>query len=899
MISKDSLRKKFNKEWEKHYKVKAITSKGYVRKQCKSCKKFFWTLDESREKCADSSCVGYEFIGKKGKNLDYVETWKKVEKYFKENGHTPIKRYPTVCRWRDDLYFTNASIIDFQPYVVTGEVKAPANPLIVPQASLRFGDLGNVGVTGRHYTSFIMIGQHAFNTPETKLFYWKDEALEHDYNFVTKHLGVDPEELVWQEEVWKGGGTFGPCIEYCVSGIELGNCVFMQYKDLGFGRQEELKTKVIDMGAGLERFAWFTQGTPTSYEVTFGPVIQKMKKDAGIYYDKKLFLEYAKLSGILDVDEQNVKEEREEIARKLGVDEKQLFDMLKPLQSLYATADHLKTILYTTTDGMLPGNSGGGYNLRMILRKVFGSEEEFAFNLDYSDIIRGHANYLKKLDPSLQEGVDSTIELVELEKKKFLETKQHANRKMKVIIDKAKKEKKEIKKEQLITLYESDGIPLEIMEEHAKKQGLEIEEMDNFYGMITQKNEIEMDKKKSNKKKKNVSKYKKTRMLFYEDHDAKEFKAKVIGKEKGWIILDKTAFYPEGGGQKPDKGMLNDLHVKDVQKEEGVILHKVDKPKRIKVGDKVKGMIDWERRLILRNQHTGAHILQAAAKKVLGNHVWQAGAEKDVEKAHLDITHFKKINDLQVKKIEKIANKFIQSNRPVTAKFYPRNEAEELFGFTLYQGGAVPGKEIRVINVEGIDAEACGGMHANRTGEIGFFKIIKREGIKDGVERIVYATGLSALKHVWEEEEIIRETAEIMNVPEVELDTSAKKIMRQWRDQRKLIDGMRKQLVESLSKDLIERKNDKIYKFFQELDNDSLMVLAQKILSERANTTVIFGSEDGGILIMNNNKGENAKKEFDKLAKILNCKGGGNEKIARGKTEKTDELKYYLEKRAD
>ena len=200
VADKEKLKELFQKDWEKHYKVKALTDKGFVRKKCKNCGNHFWTVDSSRELCADATCVSYEFIGRPTKRFGYVETWKEIEKYFTKRGHTSVSRFPTVCRWRDDLYFTNASIIDFQPYVVTGEVKPPANPLIIPQACVRSVDIGNVGVTGRHYTSFIMFGQHAFNTKETGLFYWKDECLNYDYDFVTSVLGAKKDEVVFQEE---------------------------------------------------------------------------------------------------------------------------------------------------------------------------------------------------------------------------------------------------------------------------------------------------------------------------------------------------------------------------------------------------------------------------------------------------------------------------------------------------------------------------------------------------------------------------------------------------------------------------------------------------------------------------------------------------------------------------
>ena len=211
-------------------------------------------------------------------NLDFsTSAMIKFSKIFNKLGYTPIPRYPVAARWREDTDFVQASIYDFQPYVVSGEVKPPANPLIIGQPCIRFNDIENVGITGQHYTSFIMIGQHAFNSKETGLFYWKDEALEHDFNYLTKVIGVKKEDLTFQEEIWAGGGSFGPSIEYTAHGLELGNCVFMQYKELENGKSEELKTKVIDMGAGLERLAWYSNGTPTSYDITFAKTLKKLK----------------------------------------------------------------------------------------------------------------------------------------------------------------------------------------------------------------------------------------------------------------------------------------------------------------------------------------------------------------------------------------------------------------------------------------------------------------------------------------------------------------------------------------------------------------------------------------------------------------------------------------------
>ncbi|MEM4158677.1 MAG: alanine--tRNA ligase-related protein, partial [Candidatus Anstonellaceae archaeon] len=230
MADKKELFELFQKEYQKHYELEVLKKYGFRRQKCKKCQKYFWAKAEM-DYCQDSSCVGYRFIGNPPtkESLSYIQTWKKIEKYFTENGHKKVKPYPTVARWRDDIYFNIASIGGFQPYVVSGEIEPPANPLIIPQPCIRFGDLSNVGVTGRHYTNFVMVGQHAFNTQKTGLFYWKEEAIEHDIKYL-KELGIDQEKITFKEDVWMGGGNFGPSMEYFCDGLELGNCVFMQYE---------------------------------------------------------------------------------------------------------------------------------------------------------------------------------------------------------------------------------------------------------------------------------------------------------------------------------------------------------------------------------------------------------------------------------------------------------------------------------------------------------------------------------------------------------------------------------------------------------------------------------------------------------------------------------------------
>jgi alanyl-tRNA synthetase len=893
MVSKEALRKKFASEWKKHYRVEFLVEKGFVRKQCKKCGRYFWTLDQERDICADSSCVGFGFIGKKTKGYSYVQTWKAIERYFEKNGHKSIARYPVVARWRDDLYFTNASIIDFQPYVVSGELEPIANPLVVPQPCLRFKDLQNVGVTGQHYTAFIMFGQHAFNSRKTGLFYWKNEALMHDYNYLTKVIGVSKEDLCFQEDVWAGGGTFGPSVEYCANGVELGNCVFMQFRETA-GGYEELKTKVIDMGAGLERLAWYTNGTPTSYDVVFKEVMKKMLKDSGITYDKKIFAEFAKLGGTLNVEDGMLKEKRAKILESIGLSEKEFEQAIRPLQALYACADHLKALLYAITDGMLPSNSGGGYNLRILARRLFAFNEEFDLRLDIPGIVELHARALKDLDETLLEGVQSTIDVIAEERKKNELLKQKAGQKIVALVEKAKKgEKPSI--DELIMLYESQGIAPELIEKEASKHGIEIEVPENFYYLIAKKNEREA----SEAQKVGLSReYPKTKELYYEDPLRKSFKARVLGIEANGIVLDKTAFYPTAGGQEHDTGTLNGVAVLSVEKHEGVILHRVAKPEKFKVGMQVNGEIDMERRKQLMRHHTATHLLNACCKRLLGKHIWQAGAHKDVDKAHLDVTHYKRITKEQIMELERMVNELILADIPVKTFFMPRNEAEQKYGFTLYQGGYVPGKVLRIVEIPGIDVEACGGTHVLKTSDIGFFKIIKREGVQDGVERLTFVCGLEALKHVQQKEKLLEEAASKLAVQPHELPKASERFFSEWKELRKKLERAGETIAKLAGKDLIASKEKVIKAYFEGLDTKQLIEIGNAVLAKRKDVTLILGSDSNLVVFCAERSGKNANEELQKILQALNGKGGGSQRMAVGKAE-SEKVRTYFEARSN
>jgi len=742
-LNKENLRKQFSRDWKKHYRVKVFREKGFERKVCKKCGKGFWTLDKARTTCADSSCQSYDFIGKPitRKKMDYTSTWKLFEKFFKKNGHQAIQRYPVIDRIRPDLFFTIASIQDFQRLDNGNMIFVyPANPLVVPQTCLRFSDIPSVGISGRHLTSFVMPGQHAFNHPKEG--YFKDRCMELNFNFLTTQMGIPEKELVYMEDVWAmpDFSAFGPSIETVSMGLELVNHVFMQFQKSGSGFRE-LGMKVIDTGWGHERLVWFSNGTETMYDCIFGPMLDRLKKESGVRPEPKLFMKYSRLAGVLDIDEiKDPTQAREKIAKEIGVSVKELKEQIEPMQAMYAIADHTRTLLFAVTDGGIPSNVGGGYNLRVLLRRVFSFMKEHGFQFDVVGAAEQHAKFLKPMFPELRDGIEPMAKIIDVERQRYESTLKSASG----IIAKMSKRGKRFDEATLVKLYESHGISPEMV-----KEVTNAEIPAGVYSKITQGHETR--EKEEENEKIDLSGLPDTKLLFYEDQSKRKFTAKVLKTIGDKVVLDKTAFYAESGGQESDHGYISAgkkrQRVYDVQKIGGVVLHYVEK-QAFKQGDTLTGELDWERREQLSKHHTAIHLINAAARKVLGRHIWQAGSGKSTEKAHLDITHYLPITAQERGKIEEIANDMVKKSLPITASWLPREEAEKKYGFRLYQGGAVPGKEIRVVEVNSVDVEACGGLHRSNTNEVGDLIVISTERIQDGVDRITIKAGGAAKRHL-------------------------------------------------------------------------------------------------------------------------------------------------------
>ncbi len=798
--AKKLFKKEASKNPEKYYAVRVLKEEGFKRARC-ACGTYFWSVSE-REGCGDPSCSGGFAFFKDNparKDLDYVGVWREFSKMFKAKGYTPIQRYPVSARWRDDTDFVQASIYDFQPWVVSGEVEPPANPLVVPQFCLRFNDIDNVGVTMSHHTGFVMIGQHAFKKAEE----WDQEKYFKDLlDWFVKGLGIPKEELVLHEDAWAGGGNLGPCMEFFCRGLELANQVYMLFEQSGEGFKD-IPLRVLDMGMGHERVAWFVKGEGTMYDAAFPPVVKALLERTGVGYDSFFIQAYLPYASFLNLDEvEDLEGAWKRVADELGIKVEELKERVEPLAALYSVAEHARSLLFALADGALPGNVKGGYNLRVIYRRAQSFIDKHGWDLELGEVCEWHADYLKPLFPELSEQLGNVKKILEAEKEKYLETRER-NEKLVVRVLK----KGSLNAEALLTLYDSHGVTPEEVKEKAEKLGVKVEVPENFYSLVSELHERKEQRTQTRKEAViDASKLPETKCLYYDSYDYVDFEGRALLVKDKYVVLDKTAFYPTSGGQEHDTGVLGGVRVVNVFKQGKVVVHELESKPGFKKGDLVAGRVDFERRLQLAQHHTATHIVGGVARKLLGSHVWQAGAAKTEEKSRLDITHYKNLSEQEAKWIEDEANKVVEENLPVYKSFMRRDLAERKYGFRIYQGGAVPGKVLRIVEIPGLDVQACGGTHLNFTSEAGSVKILRTVKVQDGVVRVEFVAGNAAKKILAEENALLLECSELLDCSEKELPARVEELFQNWKKAKK---ALRKGVKPG--KELLRLKADELY----------------------------------------------------------------------------------------
>lgn len=802
---------------DKELALRVFEEGGYSRHSCESCGKWFWSLDAGAKRCGDNPCVQYSFIGAPltKKKFDLRGVREAFLGFFEARGHTRVAPFPVIARWRTDIYLTTASIADFQPHVTSGAVPPPANPLTISQPCVRLTDLDSVGRSGRHLTAFEMMAHHAFNKSGEKEIYWKDKTVELCNEFLSGTFGIPKEAVTYKENPWFGGGNAGPALEVLAGGLEVATLVFMFLEEsdagtiaLGGANYREMPMRIVDTGYGLERFLWASAGSPNLYQALYPEVIDHLLAKADLGIDLKaphtveVLSAHARVAGMMSVDTHaKVRELRKEVASSLeaaGVKTsvEELERMMVPLETVYAVADHTRTIPLLLGDGIVPSNVKAGYLARLLLRKTLRALDQLGLRAEeaLAELIDMQTARLRR-ERDLPDRSSYITRVIALEGERYRQTVDKGRRMVKQFVDKEKATV--IPLDKLMELYNSQGVHPELVKEAAAAVGVAVEVPDAFMSMVAERYAGE---KREKKKARNFG-IPATRLAYYEEEGPvgkTEFEATVLWSERSVVALDQTFFFADSGGQPADHGTLEaggkTWKVVDVQKEGDVALHFLDSGE-IPKGTKVKGRIDPRRRMNHAISHTATHITLAAAIQVLGPHVWQTGTQKAEKEARIDITHFERLSPADVDAVERRANEIVLANLPVEAAFMPREEAEGKFGIRIFQGGVPEGRMIRIVSIEDTDWECCGGTHLKRTGAVGAIRIKRSERIADGVERLTYCGGLAAVEEGQRLRKIVEDSAAVFGVAPEDLPKTSTRFFEEWKERGKDAERLRGELA--------------------------------------------------------------------------------------------------------
>jgi alanyl-tRNA synthetase len=907
------------------YRLDYFEEHGFQRKECSECGDHFWTLDPDQETCGEPPCDEYSFIDEPGFEEDFEldEMREAFLSFFEDRDHTRIDPYPVAAnRWRDDVLLTQASIYDFQPLVTSGTTPPPANPLCISQPCIRMQDIDNVGKTGRHTMAFEMMAHHAFNAKEgvgdeyayEGEVYWKEETVEYCMDLF-EELGADPADVTLIEDPWVGGGNAGPAFEVIYKGAELATLVFMQFEQDPDGEYEmkdgntysEMDTYIVDTGYGLERWAWVSQGTPTVYEAVYPEMIEFLRDNAGIEYtddEEAIVNDAARLSGNLDIDDvDDVEAARGDIADELGVDVARLRELVEPLETIYAIADHSRTLAYMLGDGIVPSNVGSGYLARMVLRRTKRLVDTVGVDAPMDELVDMQAERLGYSNR------DTIRDMVRTEVEKYRETLDRGGRKVRQLAEEYAETNDPIPVEELIELYDSHGIQPDMVEEIAGERGVDVETPDDFYALVADRHGGEDGGQKAGEDTPHgdrLAELPETDKLYYDDQQRTDFEAMVLevfDREDGDydVVLDQTMFYPEGGGQPPDHGTLSTddvtAEVVDTQIYDGVIVHTADDdPGK---GEFIRGQVDATRRSRLMRHHTATHVVIHSARQVLGEHIRQAGAQKGTESSRIDIRHYESISREQIKEIEHRANDLVMDNVPVSQEWPDRHEAEEEYGFDLYQGGIPPGEQIRIVQVDE-DVQACGGTHVARTGDVGTIKILGTERVQDGVIRITFAAGDAAIQATQDTEDALREAAEVLDVSPQEVPETAERFFEEWKARGKEIEDLKEQLAEARAGGGADAEEVEIAgttAVIQRIDADMDELRAQANAVVEQGQIAVLGSGANGatfVVAVPDDVEVNAGQVVGELAQRVGGGGGGPPDFAQGGGPDADALEDAL-----
>lgn len=853
------------------------------------------------------------------KNLKASEIRQKYLDFFVEKGHMIEPSAPLVPIDDDSLLWINSGVATLKKYFDGRET--PRKPRIVnSQKAIRTNDIENVGFTARHHTFFEMLGNFSIGD------YFKQEAIEFAWEFLTseKWMGMEPEKLyvtihpedtgaykIWNEDIgldetriiriegnfWDiGEGPSGPNTEIFYDRgdeygqndpaeemypggeneryLEVWNLVFSEFNHNKDNTYTPLPNKNIDTGMGLERMASISQNVRTNYETDlFMPIINEVENVSGKKY--------------LEVEEQDV--------------------------AFKVIADHIRTIAFAIADGALPANEGRGYVLRRLLRRAvrfsqsLGINEPFMYKL--VDIV---AEIMEPYYPNVKEKADFIKRVIKSEEERFHETLEEGLSILNQLIEKAKKDNHEIKGEDAFKLYDTYGFPVELTEELATQEGLSVD-MTTFENEMQQQRDRARQARQSSQSMQIQSEVLKnitddSTFVGYETTDYQSIITHLIyngeevepveAGETVYFTLKATPFYAVSGGQVADEGTIGndkfEIAVSEVTKApNGQNLHKgIVQYGQATVGAEVDASVNKEDRRAIQKNHSATHLLHAALKEVLGDHVNQAGSLVEADRLRFDFSHFGPMTQEELDQVERRVNEEIWRGIDVRIQEMGIDEAKSMGAMALF--GEKYGDIVRVVNMAPFSIELCGGIHVSNTAEIGLFKIVSESGTGAGVRRIEALTGKSAflyLEDIQSKFNTIKNHVKVKSDEQVvgkvtQLQEEEKSLLKQLEQRNKEITSLKMGNVE----DQVEVINDlKVLATEVEVPNaKAIRSTMDDFKSKLQDTIIVLASNvDGKVSIIATvpkslTDQVKAGDIIKNMAPIVGGKGGGRPDMAQG-----------------
>lgn len=865
----------------------------------------------------------------------------KFLEYFRGKDHEIVPSAPLVIKNDPTLMFTNAGMNQFKDLFL-GNTPAKDPRVADTQKCLRVSgkhnDLEEVGIDTYHHTMFEMLGNWSFGN------YFKKEAVKWSWELLTGVYKISPDRMyvtvfegspeeniqfdqeaynAWtsylpkdriingnkKDNFWEMGdtGPCGPCSEIHVDirdekerekvdgktlvnkgnpqVIEIWNLVFIEFNRKSDGSLEKLPARHVDTGMGFERLCMVLQGKKSSYDTdVFQPIIRKIEDLSGLRYKTEENTMQATVTNI----------------------------------GMRVIADHIRAISFAIADGQLPSNSGAGYVIRRILRRAvrygyqsLGIKEPFLYRL-----VPVLANQMGDFFPEINSQKLFVEKVIREEETAFFRTLEQGLKRIDTVCINASNSKTEnaIEGKIVFELYDTYGFPVDLTKLIAKGYGLEIDEQGFEKEMEKQKNRSREDSKVDTSDWISADKSDRAEFVGYDSLEArskiiKYRKVKAKGKEQYQIILDKTPFYAESGGQVGDTGVLESgserIIITDTKKENNLIVHFSDSlPKNI--SDSFSAKVDGQKRKLTENNHSATHLLHAALREVLGKHVEQKGSLVNDEHLRFDFSHFSKVSDEELQKIEARVNEKIRENIKSEVKEMPIELAKKLGAMALF--GEKYGDTVRVVTFDKkFSVELCGGTHVPATGQIGYFKIISESAVAAGIRRIEAITAIKAEEFVNQQAKMLNQIKELLKNPK-DVVKSIEHLHEQNAELSKQIENLVREKAKFISADLVGKaqKINGINFISEKIElgsAEAIKTLSFELKNKIENLFLVLGANVNGkpsltVMLSDNlvkEKNLNAGNIVKELAKEINGGGGGQPFYATAGGTNADGLSKALE----